>query len=66
VVLATHEITPITNLVRRTVVVDHGLLAYDGPPTAAVLRRFAGTDPDPHAHAADSYAGDSSGVGSLG
>ncbi|MEQ7125065.1 ATP-binding cassette domain-containing protein [Actinopolymorpha sp. B11F2] len=35
--LATHEIAPVAALVRRTVVVDHGRVRYDGPPTEAVL-----------------------------
>jgi zinc transport system ATP-binding protein len=35
--LATHEIAPIAALVSRTVVVDHGRIRYDGPPTDAVL-----------------------------
>jgi zinc transport system ATP-binding protein len=36
-VIATHEIAPVAALVRRTVVVDHGRIRYDGPPTEAVL-----------------------------
>jgi zinc transport system ATP-binding protein len=35
--IATHEIAPIAALVSRTVVVDHGRIRYDGPPTDAVL-----------------------------
>ncbi|HZC25756.1 MAG TPA: ABC transporter ATP-binding protein [Actinopolymorphaceae bacterium] len=47
--LVTHEIMPVASLVRRTLVLDHGRVAYDGPPTSPVLQRFGGPDPDPHA-----------------
>ncbi len=46
--LVTHEISPVATLVGRTVVLDHGRIAYDGPPTPTVLERFGGGGPDPH------------------
>jgi len=46
--IATHEISPIASLVRRTVVLDHGTVTYDGPPTRDIMARFAAS-PDPHA-----------------
>lgn len=59
--IVTHEIGPIASLVRRTVVLGHGRVAYDGPPTPSVLRRFAGADPDPHSPPAPE-PGDSFGI----
>lgn len=55
--LATHEIGPVAALIARTVVLDHGMPAYDGPPSAELLHRFAGSDPDPHAAPAQSPGG---------
>lgn len=49
-VVVTHELGPIGGLVSRTVVIQHGRIDYDGPPTEPVLSRFGGVgDPDPHA-----------------
>jgi zinc transport system ATP-binding protein len=49
-IVVTHELGPINGLVDRTVVIQHGQIDYDGPPTEAVLSRFGGIgDPDPHA-----------------
>lgn len=47
-VIVTHEIGPIASLVDRTVVLQHGRIHYDGPPTERLLSRYGGTDPDPH------------------
>ncbi|REF37815.1 metal ABC transporter ATP-binding protein [Thermasporomyces composti] len=46
--LVTHELGPVTSLVRRTVVLHHGGLVYDGPPTREVLDRFGAADAHPH------------------
>jgi zinc transport system ATP-binding protein len=55
--LATHEIGPVAALIERTIVLDHGMPSYDGPPSAALLQRFSGSDPDPHAAPAESTDG---------
>ena len=61
--LVTHEIAPVSSLVTRTVVLDHGRTAYDGPPTAQVLQRYAGADPDPHSSPGEPASGN---LGILG
>jgi zinc transport system ATP-binding protein len=49
-VVVTHELGPLGGLVDRTVVIQHGRIDYDGPPTDSVLSRFGAVgDPDPHA-----------------
>lgn len=51
--LVTHEIGPVASLVGRTVVLHHGRVVYDGPPTASVLDRFGAADTDPHSPPAE-------------
>ncbi|MET9023193.1 metal ABC transporter ATP-binding protein [Actinopolymorpha sp. NPDC004070] len=43
--IVTHEIGPLADLIDRTVVLHHGRVTYDGPPTDNVLNGFAGADP---------------------
>ncbi|WP_020574541.1 metal ABC transporter ATP-binding protein [Actinopolymorpha alba] len=60
--LVTHELGPVASLIRRTIVLDHGRVAYDGTPTESVLALFGGPDPDPHSPP----SGSSDGTGTLG
>ncbi len=43
--IVTHEIGPLADLIGRTVLLHHGRVGYDGPPTDQVLNGFGGTDP---------------------